>query len=48
MAKSIDEPTTGRRPDRYLDLDTNLIRKPNPLPMLRRSPPAKPRIRISA
>jgi len=34
MAKSIDEPETQRRLDFYLDLDAQLIRQPNPLPML--------------
>ena len=34
MAKSIDESETQRRLDFYLDLDAQLIREPNPLPML--------------
>jgi len=34
MAKAIDEPETDRRLDFYLDLDAQLIRQPNPLPML--------------
>jgi tRNA-(ms[2]io[6]A)-hydroxylase len=34
MAKNIDEPETQRRLDFYLDLDAQLIREPNPLPML--------------
>ncbi len=34
MAKAIDEEETQRRLDYYLDLDAQLIRQPNPLPML--------------
>ncbi|HWX19875.1 MAG TPA: tRNA-(ms[2]io[6]A)-hydroxylase [Candidatus Binatia bacterium] len=34
MARSIDEPETARRLNFYLDLDAELIRRPNPLPML--------------
>jgi tRNA-(ms[2]io[6]A)-hydroxylase len=34
MAKGIDEDETSRRLDFYLDLDAQLIREPNPLPML--------------
>lgn len=34
MAKQIDEAETQRRLDYYLDLDAQLIREPNPLPML--------------
>ena len=34
MAKAIDEGETDRRLDFYLDLDAQLIREPNPLPML--------------
>ena len=34
MAKDIDEAETQRRLDFYLDLDAELIRQPNPLPML--------------
>src|SRR2546427_3798788 len=34
MAKGIDEGETGRRLDFYLALDAELIRQPNPLPML--------------
>jgi tRNA-(ms[2]io[6]A)-hydroxylase len=34
MAKSIDEAEASRRLDFYLDLEANLIRQPNPLPML--------------
>ncbi len=34
MAKEIDEPEADRRLDYYLDLDAQLIRIPNPLPML--------------
>jgi tRNA-(ms[2]io[6]A)-hydroxylase len=34
MARGIDDPETDRRLDFYLDLDADLIRKPNPLPML--------------
>jgi tRNA-(ms[2]io[6]A)-hydroxylase len=34
MAKAIDEEETSRRLDFYLDLDAQLIRQPNPLPML--------------
>ena len=34
MARAIDEPETNRRMDFYLDLDAQLIREPNPLPML--------------
>jgi tRNA-(ms[2]io[6]A)-hydroxylase len=34
MAKAIDEAETDRRLDFYLDLDSRLIREPNPLPML--------------
>jgi tRNA 2-(methylsulfanyl)-N6-isopentenyladenosine37 hydroxylase len=34
MAKAIDEGETSRRLDFYLDLDAQLMRQPNPLPML--------------
>lgn len=34
MAREIDDPETDRRLDYYLDLDAELVRKPNPLPML--------------
>ncbi len=34
MARAIDMDETERRMDFYLDLDTKLIREPNPLPML--------------
>ncbi len=34
MARAIDEAETNRRLDWYLDLDAELIRQPNPLPML--------------
>jgi tRNA 2-(methylsulfanyl)-N6-isopentenyladenosine37 hydroxylase len=34
MAKAIDETETSRRLDHYLDLDAQLVRQPNPLPML--------------
>src|SRR5881396_2040372 len=34
MARAIDEPEADRRLDFYLDLDAELIRKPNPIPML--------------
>jgi tRNA 2-(methylsulfanyl)-N6-isopentenyladenosine37 hydroxylase len=34
MAKAIDEPETDRRLDFYLDLDAQLMRRPNPLPIL--------------
>ena len=34
MARRIDEPETSQRLDFFLDLDAQLIRKPNPLPML--------------
>jgi tRNA-(ms[2]io[6]A)-hydroxylase len=34
MAKEIDEAEADRRLDYYLDLDAELIRVPNPLPML--------------
>ena len=34
MAKAIDETETDSRLDFYLDLDAQLIRQPNPLPML--------------
>ncbi|MEO7299390.1 MAG: tRNA isopentenyl-2-thiomethyl-A-37 hydroxylase MiaE, partial [Verrucomicrobiota bacterium] len=34
MAREIDEAETERRLDFYLDLDAQLIQKPNPLPML--------------
>ena len=34
MARGIDEAASDRRLDYYLDLDAQLIRKPNPLPML--------------
>jgi len=34
MAKGIDEAETSRRLDFYLELDSKLIREPNPLPML--------------
>ena len=34
MAKGIDEPETDRRLDYYLDRDAELVRIPNPLPLL--------------
>ena len=34
MARGIDEAEADRRLDFYLDLDAQLVRKPNPLPML--------------
>jgi len=34
MARQIDEPEADRRLDYFLDLDAELIRVPNPLPML--------------
>src|SRR5688572_26616909 len=34
MARAIDDPETDRRLDFYLDLDAQLIRQPNPLPIL--------------
>jgi tRNA-(ms[2]io[6]A)-hydroxylase len=34
MAKGIDEAETSRRLDAYLDLEAQLIREPNPMPML--------------
>ena len=34
MAREIDDVETDRRLDYYLDLDAELIRQPNPLPML--------------
>ena len=34
MAKAIDEAETATRLDYYLDLDAELMRQPNPLPML--------------
>ena len=34
MARHIDDPETDRRLDFLLDLDAQLIREPNPLPML--------------
>ena len=34
MARAIDDPETDRRLDFYLNLDAELIRQPNPLPML--------------
>lgn len=34
MARAIDDEETTRRLDFYLDLEAELIRKPNPLPML--------------
>jgi tRNA-(ms[2]io[6]A)-hydroxylase len=34
MARTIDDAETTRRLDFYLDLDAELIRQPNPLPML--------------
>jgi len=34
MARAIDTPETDRRLDYFLDLDADLIQKPNPLPML--------------
>lgn len=34
MARRIDEAETNRRLDEYLDLDADLMRKPNPLPIL--------------
>jgi tRNA-(ms[2]io[6]A)-hydroxylase len=34
MARAIDDAETDRRLDYYLDLDAQLIREPNPYPML--------------
>ena len=34
MARGINEEETDRRLSRYLDLDAELVRRPNPLPML--------------
>lgn len=34
MARAIDDAETSQRLDFYLDLDAELIRRPNPLPML--------------
>ena len=34
MARHIDEPETDRRLDYFLDVDAQLIRQPNPLPLL--------------
>ena len=34
MARAIDEPEADRRLDFYLDLDAELMRQPNPLPLL--------------
>jgi tRNA-(ms[2]io[6]A)-hydroxylase len=34
MARAIDEVETNRRLDEYLDLDAELMREPNPLPIL--------------
>ena len=34
MARHIDEAAAARRLDHFLDLDAQLIREPNPLPML--------------
>src|SRR6185503_1882762 len=34
MARHIDEPEADRRLDFFLDLDAELIRRPNPLPLL--------------
>ncbi len=34
MARAIDDAETDKRLDFYLDLDAQLIREPNPLPML--------------
>ena len=34
MARAIDEAETNRRLDEYLDLDAELMRAPNPLPIL--------------
>ena len=34
MARDVDDPETDRRLDFYLDLDAELIRQPNPQPML--------------
>lgn len=34
MARAIDDAETDRRLDYYLDLDAELIRQPNPIPML--------------
>ena len=34
MARAVDDPETDRRLDFYLDLDAELMRQPNPLPML--------------
>jgi tRNA 2-(methylsulfanyl)-N6-isopentenyladenosine37 hydroxylase len=34
MARAVDEAETDRRMDFYLDLDAQLMREPNPLPML--------------
>jgi len=36
MARGIDDAETDRRLDFYLDLDAELIRQPNPLPILHR------------
>jgi tRNA-(ms[2]io[6]A)-hydroxylase len=34
MARAIDDAETDRRLDFYLDLDAELMRQPNPLPIL--------------
>ena len=34
MARAINEPETDRRLDFYLDLDAELIRQPNPMPIM--------------
>jgi tRNA-(ms[2]io[6]A)-hydroxylase len=34
MARAIDDSETDRRLDFYLNLDAELIRKPNPFPIL--------------
>src|SRR5436190_20646824 len=34
MARAVDETETNRRLDEYLDLDAELMREPNPLPIL--------------
>ena len=34
MARGINDPETNRRLDYYLNLDAELIRRPNPIPML--------------
>jgi tRNA-(ms[2]io[6]A)-hydroxylase len=34
MARDIDDPETDRRLDFFLDLDAELVQKPNPFPIL--------------